>query len=101
MTMNDTEVIIYAIVNTKTADAYVGCTNSLQKRISKHFRRLSKNKHGNKFLQQAYNRDGEDVFTVAILETCSADVARDREAEHVRVRGEGVYNVAYYRRPNV
>lgn len=64
---------VYIIKNILNDKCYIGssCTN-LYKRLTSHYYLLNKNKHNNKHLQRAFNKDGEDNFIFEILEYCSS-----------------------------
>lgn len=59
---------IYAIVNRRNKNTYVGQTVDLLKRKTDHFKLLAEKKHHNKHLQNAYNLYGSDVFAFVVLE---------------------------------
>lgn len=69
------EAGIYMIQNTLNNHKYIGSTNNFKRRIIRHRSELRTNKHHSLYLQRAYNRYGEDKFTVSILEKC--DSVRD------------------------
>ena len=54
---------IYFIINNLTQERYVGKTIELEKRKSRHYGALRKNKHINNKLQSAWNKYGEDNFS--------------------------------------
>lgn len=62
---------IYKISCTKTDKVYIGESFSISNRIYKHFNLLRKNAHGNKILQNIYNKYGEETIVVDILEWVS------------------------------
>lgn len=53
---------LYIIENIHNHKRYVGQTINIKKREYEHFRRLRKNEHVNKKLQNAFNKYGEDSF---------------------------------------
>lgn len=57
---------IYQIENLINHKSYIGQTLSIETRIKNHFLALKRNKHRNKKLQNAYNKYGEDNFSVKI-----------------------------------
>jgi len=72
-------VIIYKIYNSFNGKVYVGKTKqSLYKRIYSHVFLLKKNKHYNKYLQSAWNIDG-DSFEFSEIERCEGDNWAERE----------------------
>lgn len=59
---------IYRIVCTVTKKIYIGSATNLRKRRNEHFCELRQNKHGNSYLQHAWNKYGEQCFTFEVLE---------------------------------
>lgn len=88
------EAGIYMIQNTLNNHKYMGSTNNFKRRIIRHRSELRTNKHHSLYLQRAYNRYGEDKFTVSILEKC--DSVRDTllylEQKYLNLKPE--YNIA-------
>lgn len=75
---------IYLIYNTKSRKSYIGSAVNIYNRIFgsssySHLKSLSKNRHSNKHLQNAYNKYGVSVFTFRILETCDKEKLLERE----------------------
>jgi len=60
---------IYKIENTKNKNCYVGSTTNLSRRKKDHLRILKENKHHCKYLQRAWNKYGEDLFTFEVVES--------------------------------
>lgn len=67
---------IYAIVNTKTFDMYVGSAVDVARRWRRHTHDLRKNVHACQHLQNAYHKYGADAFDWEIIETvdCKEDL---------------------------
>lgn len=59
---------IYKITNKLTKQFYIGSSSNLIKRKCHHFSDLKKNKHFNKYLQNAWNKYGEKNFVFEIIE---------------------------------
>ncbi len=59
--------VIYAIWNDITNDFYVGSAQDYRHRILTHLRELKANKHHSKYLQNSWNKHGNDSFEVFIL----------------------------------
>lgn len=59
---------IYKILNKVTADCYVGSAAYLKSRFSAHRRLLKNEKHQNRYLQNVFNKYGEDNFTFEVIE---------------------------------
>lgn len=59
---------IYQILNLINQKCYIGSSKDISHRWCDHKRQLRSNKHGNKHLQNAWNKDGENMFIFHILE---------------------------------
>lgn len=59
---------IYSIHNVVNGRTYVGSAVSIYDRWGTHRRRLLKNKHNNRLLQNSWNKHGEDRFSFTVLE---------------------------------
>lgn len=84
---------VYAIVNLLNNKKYIGSSTNLRKRYRQHYNALSKNKHVNIHLQNAFNKYGEDKFEFWILETC--DKVKDTLIfiEQKYIDSDGDYNI--------
>lgn len=58
---------VYQITNTKNGKFYVGSSINLVKRRNTHWCDLKNNRHANKYLQAAWNKDGSSSFTFQVL----------------------------------
>lgn len=75
---------IYMIQNINSKKVYIGSALNIYKRIFgassiSHLKALSTNTHGNRHLQNAYNKHGIDAFKFKILETCEKSILLERE----------------------
>lgn len=61
---------VYILKNTKTNKFYIGSSSSLSIRKIRHFSDLKNNRHPNKYLQNAWNKDGGEWFVFKILLYC-------------------------------
>jgi group I intron endonuclease len=59
---------IYQIRNTINNKIYIGSTNNIRKRCNNHRSKLNNNIHENQYLQQAWNKYGENNFEFSIIE---------------------------------
>lgn len=59
---------IYKITNEISCDFYIGSAVSFKNRKWDHISSLRKNKHKNQFIQNSWNKYGEDAFIFEILE---------------------------------
>ena len=57
---------IYKIENLKNNKKYIGLTNNIIRRKTRHFTDLRRNKHNNSFLQKEFNIYGEENFSFNI-----------------------------------
>jgi group I intron endonuclease len=70
---------IYKILNKSNGKFYIGSAVNIFHRWQTHLWRLNKNIHGNKHLQNSWNKHGSDVFEFQILEYCEVFQLIDRE----------------------
>ncbi|SRR6266852_3028017 len=70
---------IYCILNIKTNKAYIGSAVNISKRWILHLHQLRKNKHYNKYLQNSWNKYGEENFKFEILEYCNKEELLTKE----------------------
>ena len=76
---------IYAIVNPKNGKMYIGQSQNIGLRLTKHRCSLKNGEHINKHLQRAYDiliKDGLD-FEYQIIELCSADELNQSEVKWI------------------
>ena len=59
---------IYMITCTTNKKIYIGSTCNLYNRRRDHFSALRQKRHGNPYLQRAWNKYGEQAFTFEVLE---------------------------------
>ena len=74
---------IYALYNIASGKAYIGQTRNLERRKQDHFRNLRKGKHYNKYLQRAFNQDGEQNFKFVIIEKCPIEELDKKERYYI------------------
>lgn len=70
---------IYQILNKIDNRCYIGQSIHLEIRKEEHFSELRRNIHKNKYLQNAFNKYGENNFQFNILEECSKDDLSSKE----------------------
>jgi group I intron endonuclease len=75
---------------------YVGQTTDITKRWSRHRSDFKDGKHGNRYLQRAWNKYGEDVFEFKIAEEVITDLTISEQfwIDAYRAAGVMIYNVA-------
>lgn len=74
---------IYMIKNLISDKKYIGLSRDLKSRKAVHLYDLKNNKHSNIYLQRAWNKHGEDVFSFKIVELCSEDVLGSKEKHYI------------------
>lgn len=75
---------IYKIENLINGKIYVGKTLHLNKRFKEHLWELKKGKHFNEYLQNSWNKYGEENFKFSILEEVSnKDILYEKELEWI------------------
>lgn len=74
---------IYQIINTTTDKSYIGSSNNIYKRITRHSNLLKKGLHPNIHLQRAFDKYGEVSFEVEVLEYCESDTLIEREQYYI------------------
>lgn len=52
---------------------YIGSSKNIQQRYYKHRRELRKGVHKNEHLQNTYNKYGENLFIIEVIEICNID----------------------------
>ncbi len=92
---------IYVIINTSNNKIYVGSSINIKKRINRHFNELRKNIHNNKHLQNAWNKYGEGMFIINVLEEVnnSNDLLK-REQYHINTKNASDLMFGYNLCPN-
>lgn len=83
---------IYFIVHRDSMKRYVGQAKDIARRLTVHWRRLSKNEHENKHLQRAYNMYGRDAF-FEISTPCSIEDLTEREQYFIDTMWDMCYNI--------
>lgn len=70
---------VYRICNIVTGKVYIGSGISIRVRRDDHFRKLIAGKHGNRYLQRAWNKYGDRSFTFETIERCTVELLLTRE----------------------
>lgn len=72
---------IYQIKNLSNGRIYIGSAAKFSARWSQHKKDLLSGKHGNKFLQNDFNKCGTDVFEFSVLEVVDGDKRARQKVE--------------------
>lgn len=79
---------IYYIKNNISQQIYIGQTVDIQRRQKQHFQALKNNKHVNNYLQNSFNKYGENAFEFGVIEHCNPDKLDELEKAYMNM-----YNV--------
>ena len=80
-------IVIYMIINYVNSKVYIGSTNNIIKRFSRHKYLLNNSIHFNEHLQNAWNKYGSDSFEFKTLMVCP-----DSEREYCEQMFIDLYN---------
>jgi len=87
--------IIYQITFAGSTGIYIGSTiRASRQRRSEHLHLLRHGKHHSKYLQNAFNKHGEENFAFAVIETVDANLMLAREQFHIWRQGKNSMNSA-------
>lgn len=86
---------IYAITNQVNGKVYIGKSISIGRRWKEHKYELRYNKHCNEYLQNAWNKYGEENFSFEIVEECDEHVLPLKEVEWINTFGTFNRDIGY------
>lgn len=91
----DNKFTVYEILNTSSNKRYIGCSSDVDARWNYHKHCLRLNKHGNNYLQHAWNKYGEDSFIFTILYNFdSKELMFNKEKELIELDANNFYNLS-------
>ena len=61
---------IYKIYCKENNRTYIGSSNNIERRFKEHISNLKNNRHINNYLQNSWNKYGEDSFSFTIITVC-------------------------------
>jgi group I intron endonuclease len=64
--------------------SYIGSSINIYYRLKRHISDLLRNKHANKYMQNAFNKYGKDSFEFEVIEECSKTVLIKNEAYYIK-----------------
>lgn len=76
---------VYKITNDKDGKFYIGSSKDIEQRWYEHKYELKNHKHGNKYLQNAWDKYGEDSFSFEVVEECDQKIQFEREQHYLNI----------------
>lgn len=87
---------IYKIVNKVNGKYYLGSTSNTQLRWNLHRSELRRNRHGNDYLQHAWNKYGESTFDFIVVEKAPAEKLIEIEQRYLNeLDRDKCYNLSF------
>ncbi len=86
---------IYIITCLPTGKIYVGSSINIRERWRGHKKELRSGKHKNRYLQNAWNKYGEQAFVFEVLEVCSRNSLLEREQYWLDTRQSYKRNIGF------
>lgn len=86
---------VYKILNIKNGKFYIGSSKDYIRRWYQHKYYLNKNKHQNKYLQNAWNKYGKNNFEFILLEECEDLWKRSTEQKYLNRLKPFVREIGY------
>ena len=97
--MGDIMYYVYKIENKLNGKSYIGITCDIKRRLRQHLWALRNNRHSNSKLQRAFNKYGENNFSMSVIEEidCDFDYIARREIYFISVFDScnNGYNLTY------
>jgi group I intron endonuclease len=85
---------IYAVANTVSGKSYIGSSENISHRFSKHYSYLNRGVHINKHLQAAWRKYGPSAFVFEVLEATPSGIdLRAREQRWLDMCSGMLYNM--------
>lgn len=85
---------VYYMKNIINNKVYIGSTTmSFLKRLQHHVNQLRNNKHKNQYLQNSWNKYGEENFEFGILEICQKENCLNKEQYYIDINLENSFNI--------
>ena len=75
---------IYLILNKVNQKRYFGQSRDVVRRINNHTTALRHNSHTNEYLQNSWNKYGEENFELIIFEECKLEELNDKEKYYIK-----------------
>ena len=75
---------IYKITNKVNGKCYIGQSQDIATRFREHKYLLRQNKYGNRKIQNAWNKYGEENFIFEIIEECTIEELDEKEMKYIK-----------------
>lgn len=85
---------IYYIKNKSNGMVYIGQSIQIKTRWARHIWELNTNQHDNQYLQNAWNKYGQNNFEFGILEECPKEMLNERETYWFNKYAPNTYNLS-------
>ncbi|MCX2885854.1 MULTISPECIES: NUMOD3 domain-containing DNA-binding protein [Bacillus] len=85
---------VYKITNKNTGKFYIGSSEDCEKRLKVHFRNLKNNRHINRYLNNSFNKHGEQVFIGEVVHILPKEEAMAKEQWYIDNFYEEMYNIS-------
>ncbi len=94
---NENRIIgIYKIENIIDGKKYIGSSEDIEDRFSKHIWKLNKKEHDNIYLQRAWNKYGEKNFIFDCIEICNENEEKIIEQTYLDYIFDNHLNIEHY-----
>jgi group I intron endonuclease len=90
---------VYMIKCISTDKYIIGETGNVKKRLAYHIQNLKGNRHENLYLQNAWNKYGEDKFSYHVLEYCDFSECKIREDYYCKLYDSHNHDKGFNLRP--
>ena len=86
---------IYKIENLVNGKIYVGQSVNIKKRWKDHKYYLRHNLHQNRYIQRAWNKQGEENYSFSIIEECDKELLGEKESYYINLFKSNNFKFGY------
>ena len=92
---------VYKIENKINGKLYIGSSVNIESRLKSHIKELNNNSHNNNYLQNAWNKYGENNFIFEVIEVVEdKNYLREREQYYIDIYKVTDHSIGYNILPN-